>query len=273
RAPPRDCTDPPGVLQRRRMPRSYRWVILAVCTLAFVEVHVHRLAFSPLIPTFVADLGITYTTAGTIQTAYFWTYTLFQVPVGVLTDRWGARRVMLVFLSLLGLGTVLFAASRTYPESVGARALIGAGDLAVQADRPAGVRRLLQHGDLPARILRRAPPRVGGGGGAPHQPPHRRHHRVLAARRLRERPTRSAEGRVPRERGRQRRGVRRLRPGRARARLRRRGGGRGCDWARRGRHGHTVRHGDGDVPAGARGDRDGRPQRLLLRGRHVPPRP
>jgi len=113
------------------MPRSYRWVILAVCTLAFVEVHVHRLAFSPLIPTFVADLGITYTTAGTIQTAYFWTYTLFQVPVGVLTDRWGARRVMLVFLSLLGLGTVLFAASRTYPESVGARALIGAGAAAI----------------------------------------------------------------------------------------------------------------------------------------------
>jgi len=113
------------------MPPSYRWVILAVCTLAFVEVHVHRLAFSPLIPTFVADLGITYTTAGTIQTAYFWTYTLFQVPVGILTDRWGARRVMLVFLSLLGLGAVLFAASRTYPESAGARALIGAGAAAI----------------------------------------------------------------------------------------------------------------------------------------------
>ena len=91
----------------------------------------HRLAFSPLIPTFVADLGITYTTAGTIQTAYFWTYTLFQVPVGILTDRWGARRVMLVFLSLLGLGAVLFAASRTYPESAGARALIGAGAAAI----------------------------------------------------------------------------------------------------------------------------------------------
>src|SRR5207253_2697246 len=65
---PRDCTDAPGVLQRPRMPRSYRW---------------------------------------------------------------GARRVMVVFLSLLGLGTVLFAASRTYPESVGARALIGAGAAAI----------------------------------------------------------------------------------------------------------------------------------------------
>src|SRR5260370_9145428 len=97
------------------MPRSYRWVILAVCTLAFVEVHVHRLAFSPLIPTFVADLGITYTTAGTIQTAYFWTYTLFQVPVGVLTDRGGALRVMPLFLSLLRLVTALFPAGRPSP--------------------------------------------------------------------------------------------------------------------------------------------------------------
>lgn len=113
------------------MPPSGRWVILAVCTLAFVEVHVHRLAFSPLIPTFVADLGITYRAAGVIQTAYFWTYTLLQVPVGVLTDRWGARRVMLVFMSLLGSGAVLFAVSRTYPESIGARALIGAGAAAI----------------------------------------------------------------------------------------------------------------------------------------------
>ena len=83
------------------MPPPYRWVILAVCTLSFIQVHIHRLAFSPLVPTFVANLGITYAAAGAIQTAYFWTYTLVQVPIGVFTDRWGARRVMLVFMTAL----------------------------------------------------------------------------------------------------------------------------------------------------------------------------
>lgn len=113
------------------MSSPYRWVILAVCTLSFIEVHVHRLAFSPLIPTFVADLGLSYTAAGTIQTAYFWTYTLFQVPVGVLTDRWGARRVMLVFMAALGVGAVLFSLGRSFGTSIASRALIGAGAAAV----------------------------------------------------------------------------------------------------------------------------------------------
>ncbi len=113
------------------MPPPYRWVILAVCMLSFVQVHIHRLAFAPLIPTFVADLGITYTAAGTIQTAYFWTYTLVQVPIGVFTDRWGARRVMLIFMTALGAGALLFAASRSYGASVAARALVGLGAAAV----------------------------------------------------------------------------------------------------------------------------------------------
>lgn len=113
------------------MPPPYRWVILAVCMLSFIQVHIHRLAFAPLIPTFVADLGITYAAAGAIQTAYFWTYTAAQVPIGVLTDRWGARRVMLVFLTALSVGTLLFAASRTYAASIAARALVGLGAAAV----------------------------------------------------------------------------------------------------------------------------------------------
>jgi sugar phosphate permease len=54
---------------------SFRWVILAVSTLGFMQVHIHRVGFAPLIPTFIADLGLTYAAAGAIMTAYFWTYT------------------------------------------------------------------------------------------------------------------------------------------------------------------------------------------------------
>jgi hypothetical protein len=45
--------------QGLRMPRVSGWVVLAVCTFAFVQVQIHRLAFSPLIPTFVVDLSLT----------------------------------------------------------------------------------------------------------------------------------------------------------------------------------------------------------------------
>ena len=47
---------------------SFRWVILAVSTLGFMQVHIHRVSFAPLIPTFIADLGLTYAAAGAIMT-------------------------------------------------------------------------------------------------------------------------------------------------------------------------------------------------------------
>ncbi len=105
----------------------YRWVILGVCLLGFMQVHIHRVGFAPLIPTFMRDLGITYAAAATIMTAYFWTYALVQVPVGVLADRLGPRRMMLTFLSLLVAGAIAFPLSRGFTQSLVTRGLIGLG--------------------------------------------------------------------------------------------------------------------------------------------------
>ena len=113
------------------MTSAYRWAILAVAMAAFIQTHLHRMAFAPLIPTFVADLGLTYAATGTIQTAYFWTYTAAQIPIGILADRWGSRRVMLASMAVLVAGALAFAASGSYLESIGARMLVGLGAAAV----------------------------------------------------------------------------------------------------------------------------------------------
>ncbi|HUO63566.1 MAG TPA: MFS transporter, partial [Terriglobales bacterium] len=104
-----------------------RWVILGVCLLGFMQAHIHRVGFAPLIPTFMSDLGISYAAAATIMTAYFWTYTVAQLPVGVLTDRLGPRRMMLTFLAVLAAGVIAFPLSRTYAQSLLTRGLIGLG--------------------------------------------------------------------------------------------------------------------------------------------------
>ncbi|MFQ5893563.1 MAG: MFS transporter, partial [Nitrospinota bacterium] len=139
---------------------SHRWVILAVSTFAFLQVHIHRVAFAPLIPTFIADLGLTYAAAGAIMTAYFWTYTGAQIPIGVLTDRWGARRVMMVFIAVLALGVAVFPLSRTWGQSVLARALVGLGAAAVWVP---SVRLIGEW--FPARERGRAMGIVSAGGG------------------------------------------------------------------------------------------------------------
>jgi MFS family permease len=113
------------------MADRYRWVVLSVTVVAFMQTHLHRMAFAPLIPTFVTDLGLSYAAAGTIQTAYFWTYALAQVPIGVIADRWGARRVMAACTVTLAIGGVTFALSTSYGASIASRMVVGLGAAAV----------------------------------------------------------------------------------------------------------------------------------------------
>jgi MFS family permease len=105
--------------------------MLVACVSAFMQTHIHRVAAAPLIPIFIADLGLSYTAAATVMSAYFWTYMTVQVPVGLLTDRLGARRVMLVFMALLVVGVAAFAASQSYAQMLVARCLVGLGAAAV----------------------------------------------------------------------------------------------------------------------------------------------
>src|SRR6516162_9391783 len=113
------------------MSTPYRWIVLAVAVIAFMQTHLHRMAFTPLIPRFVVDLGLTYAAAGAIQTSYFWTYAIAQIPVGIVADRWGIRRVMIVSTTLMALGALAFAASTGFPETVLARMLVGLGAAAI----------------------------------------------------------------------------------------------------------------------------------------------
>jgi ACS family glucarate transporter-like MFS transporter len=142
------------------MTLPYRFIVLAVAILAFMQTHVHRMAFAPLIPTFVSDLGLSYAAAGAIQTAYFWTYAAAQVPIGVMADRWGARRVMIVSMAVLAAGALAFAGSHSYLGLIGARMLVGLGAAAVWVP---GMRLVTEW--FPARERGRAAGLLSSGGG------------------------------------------------------------------------------------------------------------
>jgi len=55
-------------------------------------------------------------------------YAALQVPVGVLLDRFGSKRLILVGLALMTGGQLLFALVGTFELGVLARVLVGAGD-------------------------------------------------------------------------------------------------------------------------------------------------
>jgi len=78
-------------------------------------------------PRLVADIGLSATGLGLLTSAYLLAFALFQLPLGILLDRFGPRRVQAALLASAALGALLFAAGDSLATLTVARALIGLG--------------------------------------------------------------------------------------------------------------------------------------------------
>ncbi len=78
-------------------------------------------------PNLVADLGLTAADLGLLTSVYFLTFALFQLPLGMLLDRFGPRRVETGLLLFAGAGAALFALAESLEGLILGRALIGLG--------------------------------------------------------------------------------------------------------------------------------------------------
>ncbi|MDH4188613.1 MAG: MFS transporter [Betaproteobacteria bacterium] len=78
-------------------------------------------------PRIAAEFSLTAADLGLLSAMYFLSFALFQLPLGLLLDRYGPRRINATLLVIAAMGSFGFALSRTPGELVLARALIGIG--------------------------------------------------------------------------------------------------------------------------------------------------
>ncbi len=78
-------------------------------------------------PELIRDLGITSADMGLLTSTYFLAFGLVQLPLGLLLDRFGPRRVEAALLLLAAAGCAMFGAGQTLTTLVLGRALIGVG--------------------------------------------------------------------------------------------------------------------------------------------------
>jgi MFS family permease len=78
-------------------------------------------------PNLTSELGLSAADLGLLTSIYFLTFSLIQLPLGLLLDRYGPRRVEAILLLLAAGGSVLFAVGNKLGELAIARALIGLG--------------------------------------------------------------------------------------------------------------------------------------------------
>ena len=106
---------------------QYRYVVLALCTLAFTATMVARLAISPVVPAITADFAVSKGAVGLALSGMWAAYALSQFPSGVLADRFGERRVVLTAVGVTALASLLLSLSPNYVVFAVTVVLLGSG--------------------------------------------------------------------------------------------------------------------------------------------------
>ena len=107
-------------------PTRVRWFpILALVFIATLINYLDRAVFSIARPLFTKDLGIAPIVAGTIGSAFSWSYALAQVPGGAVLDRFGTRLVYFVSLVGWSLVTMFQGLVSTVGAFIGLRVALG----------------------------------------------------------------------------------------------------------------------------------------------------
>jgi predicted MFS family arabinose efflux permease len=89
--------------------------------------YVYRMVNAVLAPNLTADLGLDPAALGLLTSAYFLAFAAFQLPLGVLLDRYGPRRVEAVLLLFAAAGAFIFSQAESLAALIVGRALIGLG--------------------------------------------------------------------------------------------------------------------------------------------------
>ncbi len=105
----------------------YRWLILAIVSAGYVLVYFHRLCPAVLAVDMMRELRAGGTLFGVLGAAYFYPYMVMQIPSGLLSDHWGPRKSISLFLLVAFLGCLVLAAAPTAAVAILGRTLVGLG--------------------------------------------------------------------------------------------------------------------------------------------------
>lgn len=101
--------------------------VLAPFAVGYILSYLLRAVNAVVAPDLVSELGLSAADLGLLTAAYLGAFALFQLPLGVLLDRYGPRRVQATLFAVAAAGCALFAVGTNTLALTLARAMIGAG--------------------------------------------------------------------------------------------------------------------------------------------------
>jgi len=89
--------------------------------------YLYRTVNAVLAPDLAADIGIGPSALGLLTSVYFISFASFQLPLGILLDRYGPRKTEAALLMFAGLGALIFSQAESLTGLLVGRAFIGFG--------------------------------------------------------------------------------------------------------------------------------------------------
>jgi predicted MFS family arabinose efflux permease len=105
----------------------YPWLVWGLAALFYCYGFFHRVAPSVMVDELMTDFAVNAAVLGNLSAFYFYGYASLQLPIGVMVDHWGARRMLVGAALLCGIGSLIFAKADSLTMAYVGRLLIGAG--------------------------------------------------------------------------------------------------------------------------------------------------
>jgi len=102
-------------------------LIFSILSALFILSQFYRVSNAVIAPNLIQELGLNAEMLGFLGGAFFYAFTLLQIPMGPMLDRIGPRMIMSVSCLIGAVGAFLFAFGNSFYSVLLGRVLIGAG--------------------------------------------------------------------------------------------------------------------------------------------------
>ncbi|MBN2160023.1 MAG: MFS transporter [Spirochaetes bacterium] len=105
----------------------YRYAIFWVLAVSYILVYFHRLCAAVVAVDMMEDLKTGGALMGMLGAAYYYPYAAMQLPAGLLSDAWGARRTITLFFGIAAVGSIVLGLAPSLSWAIAGRTLVGIG--------------------------------------------------------------------------------------------------------------------------------------------------
>ncbi len=106
---------------------SYGWFVWGILVTIYFLVFFHRLSVGVITEDLINTFGMNATQIANLGAMYFYSYTIMQIPSGILADSLGPKKTVIMGSLLASIGVMIFSFASTIPMAYLGRLLVGLG--------------------------------------------------------------------------------------------------------------------------------------------------